>query len=302
MKKISPVGKTKFMKPIICIVLLFLWGNGMAQEGSKPLRILKGNHLHHDFEEGTVTQLIADRVNIRQGPSTKAVVAVNLPIGTPITIVEQTTEQLLLNGFKAPWYKVSFPAIHGVSDGYVWGGLIALGQLPCATDPEVVFLYGVKEVIQEAGRSKLIIQVRACKDYKELSATQVTSIGTWEDAPHQWISYDNRGMLGVSAVLEYVESSEQDAFVNETTTFFWYEQQLQKVITLRNVSDSRAFDLEKMTYPNEPGGLSGARLVREDKEGRFDEMGKEIIEKHTQIIYVWTGELEDLSSPFLEQN
>lgn len=286
------------MKPIICIALLFLWGNGMAQEASKPTHILKDNHLRHDFGIGTETQLIADRVNIRQGPSTKAVVAVNLPIGTPITIVEQTTEQLFLNGFKAPWYKVSFPTTHGVTSGYVWGGLIALGQLPCATDPEVVFLYGIKEVIQEAGSPKLIIQVRACKDHKELSATQVTSIGRWKAAPHQWMSYDDRGLIGVSAVLEYVEFSEQDVLVSETTTFFWYEQQLQKVITLREVSDPPAFDLEKIIYPNESGGLSGARLVQEKWRGWYDEMGKETITQHSQTIYVWTGELELLRGPF----
>jgi len=61
-----------------------------------------------------------DRVIMRSTPTTKGTVLSVLPIGTKITVLEDTEEKMTLNGIEDVWVR----ALAGKQTGYIWGGLL----------------------------------------------------------------------------------------------------------------------------------------------------------------------------------
>ncbi|MGH1336194.1 MAG: hypothetical protein ACRBFS_08705 [Aureispira sp.] len=286
------------MKKILLLVGLLLTYQSWAQEETTALHTVSGNTIQHEFEVGVQTYLLADKVNVRTRPSSKATISVNLPIGTPITILRKSKDKLYLNGFRAFWYEVSFAATKGISKGYVWGGLIALGNLSGAGQEDVLFLYGIASVStkKEEGYERQVVkmQVRACKNEKEASKVTFPSVGNLRHAYHTFSNYGNRGVHTIVDVLEYEESQEFCGGENPTTVLFWDGEKLHKVTTLYAVSDPPVFAFKTITYPNENGGIP-YRLIVEEKEGWYEEeTEKEVLEVHKKIACVWIkDELEE---------
>ena len=63
--------------------------------------------------------LVSD-ANLREKPSIKATTIAQLPIATKVTILERTTDSLTLNGFRAPWFRISANG----KTGYLWSGIL----------------------------------------------------------------------------------------------------------------------------------------------------------------------------------
>ncbi|MFK7795918.1 MAG: SH3 domain-containing protein [Aureispira sp.] len=286
------------MKPFLLLLLLMLVYPVWAQdEEPEPLHRVTNNSLVAAFEVGTTTYLLADRVNIRTTPSSKSAVVVNLPIGTALKILAETDNKLRLNGFRAPWYKVSFAAVEGVSTGYVWGGLLALGSFSSSKDKGVMFLYGLADIKIKKGEEypRATIQIRACKKNKELSRIKIPSVGN-RNIYHQFSNYGNRGVKNIEDVLEYSESQEFCGGENPTTVIFWDGKVLHHVTTLYYMGDPPVFAYRKLIYPTDAGGKA-SRIIVETVEGWYDEEKQEdVIETHKKVAYVWGGrELEEFS-------
>lgn len=253
------------MKKILVLVFVVMIKYCWAQQETTALHTVSSNSLSPEFEVGTQTYLLADQVNIRKTPSSKATISVNLPIGTAIKILKATTQELHLNGVTASWYEVSFVETKGITQGYVWGGLIAKGKIPSTVDNNLFFLYGIarKKVHKEDedGRVTITAQIRACKANKELSRIEFPVLLATH---HQLSNYGNRGLKTIVDVLEYEVSQEFYGGQNLTTVIFWDGQELHKVV--------------------------------EEVEGWYDQDKViDVIKEHKKIACVWIkDELEEL--------
>ena len=129
------------MRILLLLLLVSLTNVGFAQDDA--VNYADGNNKYHEFQVGDKSYLLADNVNVRAEAFSKSAIVTNLPIGTAVEIIEISDEKLRLSGFKINWYKVFFKSKDGVTEGYVWGGLISEGTITCASDPSIQFLYGV---------------------------------------------------------------------------------------------------------------------------------------------------------------
>jgi hypothetical protein len=282
--------KQDIMKPLLLLLLLVwihpTWAQDEEQE-AEPLHVTSQGSLLPAFEAGTQTYLLADRVNIRKSPSSKSTVAVNLPIGTAVKILAETEDKLRINGYAAPWYKVSFDAVDGVSMGYVWGGLLALGSFSSSQDKKVLFLYGLAAVKTKKGEEypTATVQIRACKNNKELSQIQVSSLGS--RTYNRLSNYGNRGLKDIVDVLEYSESQEFCGGQNPTTVIFWDGKELHKVTNLYYMGDPPVFAYNRLIYPDDKGGKAD-RIIVETVDGWYDEeKQQDVIETHKKVACVW---------------
>jgi hypothetical protein len=254
---------------------------------------VSGNNKYHQFESGKTYYLLADNVNIRSIASSKADVVTNLPIGTAVKIIEISDEKLRLSGFKTNWYKVSFKSKDAVTDGYVWGGLIAEGSITCASDPSVQFLYGVaslrKNKETEYPKQKLTLQLRACKNNKELSKIKMES-KTNLNVYHYIKNYGNKGLDNVKDIIELGESQSFCGGYNGYNMFFWDGKKLTYATTLMPGGDGGYYSSDDLIFPSDKGGEKG-KIINDQKVG-YDvgETEEAILESHKRVEYVWTGE------------
>ena len=276
------------MKSLVLVLLLVFNYPIWAQDEAEPLYTTTKNSLLPAFEAGTQTYLLADRVNIRTAPSSKSTVAVNLPIGTAVKILAETDDKLILNGYRAPWYKVSFAAVQGVSTGYVWGGLLALGSFASSKDKNVLFLYGLATIKTNKGEPTTTVQIRACKNNKELSQIKISSVSS--DIYNRFSNYGDRGVNNIDDVLEYSESQEFCGGQNPTTVIFWDGKELHQVAMLYYMGDPPVFAYNRLIYPNDKDGKT-ARIIVETAEGWYDEEKQEdVIDTHKKVACVWAEE------------
>lgn len=278
------------MRTLLLLLLVSLTTFGYGQEDHVNYK--QGNNKYHKFESGKTYHLLADNVNIRATASSKADVLTNLPIGTTVKIEEISDERLRLHGFKTNWYKVSFKSKDGVSSGYVWGGLIAEGTITCASDPSVQFLYGVASLRTnketDYPRKKLTLQLRACKNNKELSRIKIES-KTEIDVFHYIKNYGNKGLDGIVDIIEVGESQSFCAGYNGYNMVFWDGENLIYVRTLTPGGDGGYYSSDDLIFPSDKGGQKGK--VINDQEVGYDvgETEEAIVESHKRVEYVWTG-------------
>ncbi|MFT5645501.1 MAG: hypothetical protein ACI976_000171 [Aureispira sp.] len=284
------------MRTLLLLFLLVSLANiGFAQDGR--INYIQGNQEYHQFEVGEKRYLLADKVNIRAEASSKSAVVTNLPIGTAVKIIEISDKKLRLNGFKTNWYKVSFSANNvndKVTKGYVWGGLIAEGTIAAATDPKLLFLYGIASVKKENKEEKIsgkgFIQLRACKENKELSKIRITSASEYLELDHWLVNYGNKGLETIQDIIEFGESAPYCGGVNAYNIVFWDGKKLLKATTLYPGGEGRYYTRDALIFPSEKGGVKG-KIIGDQEVGWFDdEKDTNVVESHKQVEYTWTGE------------
>lgn len=279
------------MRTLLLFVLLSLANAGFAQDDA--VNYVEGNNKYHTFEVGDKRYLLADNVNVRATASSKAAIVTNLPIGTAIEITEVSDEKLRLSGFKINWYKVSFKSKDRATEGYVWGGLISEGTIACANDPSVQFLYGVASLRKnkegDYPTQKLTLQLRACKNNKELSKIKIEN-ETEIEMFHYIKNYGNKGLDKIKDIIELGESQSVCAGYNGYNMVFWDGQKLTYVTTLTPGGDGGYYSSDDLIFPSDKGGERG-KIINDQKVG-YDvgEAEESILESHKRVEYVWTGE------------
>ncbi len=273
------------MKNLLFLFLMLLAHSLIAQTRQE------GNQSYHQFEKDAVCYLIADKVNVRSEPSTKGAVLVNIPIGTELTILEQSSEKMRIKGFKTNWYKVQFQQNGNTQTGYIWGGLIAEGWVTSATDKKVRIMYGIASYKAEEKEYytnyDISLQVRACKNNKELSKIEIKGDGGL--SIYHWIeNFGNKGLSSIDDIIEIGVSQQMCAGINAYNVIFWDGKDLKFAEQLRPGGDAPMFASDELIFPNDKGGVKG-KIIRDQQVGELTDEGKEIIESHSRIAYEWTG-------------
>ena len=118
------------------------------------------------FREGSYQYLIADKVNIRKGPSTNTSVVANLPIGSRLKIIKELPYRFTYNNINLPWYKVSFNLDGIETIGYVVGIFIAEAFYISDQNKNLIFLSGMSKYI--SNDKGLYYQVRVAYKNREI--------------------------------------------------------------------------------------------------------------------------------------
>ena len=234
--------------------------------------------------------LVSD-ANLREKPSIKATTIAQLPIATKVTILERTTDSLTLNGFRAPWFRISTNG----KTGYLWSGILT--TVVKTTEEEVgndiTFLAGMSSYNEKD--YKVTLQVRAAKNGKEIAKTEFQSVG---DLGYELsLSLKSGGFDKVKQVLS-VEMTFGACDYAQGNNLVFFTEGGKLVRLMETVSSSSAgagYGSENYILPYDKGGIGGHVLVTEDvaemeevtRNGQVDFKTKN--QKYKITLYKWTG-------------
>ncbi len=247
--------------------------------------------LFNENDEAKEAFVLVSDANLRDKPSTKAATIAQLPIATKVQILERTPDSLMLNGFKAPWFKV---AANGKT-GYLWSGILT--KVAMTSDSEategIVFLAGIAAYNEKD--YKVTLQVRAAKNGKEIAKTEFPSVG---DLGYD-ISLALKGPLfdNVKQVLSVeMTFGACDYAQGDNLVFFTDGGKLMRQLEMVSASSAGAgYGSQDYILPADKGGIAGHLLVTEDaaeeeevtKNGKSDYRIKN--QKYKITLYKWTG-------------
>lgn len=232
--------------------------------------------------------LLADAVNLRSKPDAKSEVLAKLQIGIELKILQVTETDFELNGFSAPWLKVSANG----KTGYIWAGFLSISNLKSASNPDLIFLVGISKVVKKKmadyESDAVTMQIRVCQNNKEIQKLEYDGKGSLSTARSADLLV-NKGVSGVESILdiEYSDNFCGGSFGNHI--FFWDGKKLYFVKHLQSGADAPCFSSEDFIYPADESGKANTILMKvesgcSDMESESDEI---VYDTHRMEEYVW---------------
>ena len=275
-------------KTILITILSGIFHFAQAQEDSYKVT---GYLLFNENDEAKEAFVLVSDANLRDKPTTKATAIAQLPIATKVAILERTKDSLTLNGFRAPWFKISANG----KTGYLWSGILTTVAVvsDVETSKDVIFLAGISAYNEKD--YKVTLQVRAAKNGKEIAKMEFPSVG---DLGYQ-ISLSLKGNLldNVKQVLS-VEMIYGACDYAQGDNLIVFTEGSKLVRLMEMVSSSSAgagYGSQNYILPSDKGGIAGHVLVTEDsaeeeevtKNGQPDFKMKN--QKYKITLYKWAG-------------
>lgn len=227
------------------------------------------------FEKGTTQYMYGDNVVLRSEPNVEAKAIDTLSIGTSLVIMNQTNQEVTINGFTTIWYKVKV----GRKLGYVAGNLIAASHI--------------------LSEGKLYMAIYAQNnEYMKLRCRVLKADGEYYgheiDLPTSSFYIDTKtakSLEGVENVLVVNLFAEACGVDGGEILLFDTGSKLFKAIHLSRVSDAGVFWFrEQLLFPEDEGGVYDS-FVFEREYGEF--MDEELMwtKSTTNSIYIqWKGD------------
>jgi hypothetical protein len=244
--------------------------------------------------------LVSD-ANIREKPNATATVISKLPIATKVKIEQVTSDTLAINGFPAPWCKVSYMQQSKKMTGYIWGGTLAFAALVSKDDfaddalNGIVYLVGMSKFDEK--NHNVVLQVRVAKNGAEIAKTEFKTTGDVGFFIDMERFYDN-GLKNVKDVLMIKSYYPACGYGSGENLVFFTGKTLNRVLETSNMADGGAFYAkEDVLLPQEKGGITGHILVSSDTvEMTEKEVQKDVFEMfiskqdYKMTLYKWNGE------------
>lgn len=256
------------------------------------------NEAYNPYEQLAIGQqyyLIADKVNIRALPTTNSAKTGQLALSSSLLLEEKSSEKLVLNGLSAPWYRISFQQNGQNKEGYIWGGFIALGYLQAIEDPNTLFLYGFSKELRDMHngypRTQLYMQVRACRNFQEISKIEFESLGILATGLDATIM-NNKGVSGIQNILQFSFNDGYCGGAFGMQVLFWDGFKLHQIRKLDNSFDMPYFKHEYFIYPNDNMGINNM-IILQMEEGRYDDNGNPEYDQKIRKEFSWqNGQLQ----------
>jgi len=239
---------------------------------------------YNNFKVGKTYYLLADSVNVRKAADPKAELLTKALIGTAVTILEKSKADLLLYGYRAPWYKISFNG----KTGYVWGGFIALQRV---AEGDLQFLFGLDKILNtkdEGNPAKnIMMQLRVCLKNKQLQRLNIEGLGIL----YGMSELEIKNKIGISGLKNAVHLKTNDGDGNaKLYVFFWNGKTLQNVKTLDCWAGATGSVKRFFIYPTDEKGKPEKIIQRIVTQLTTEE------HEEDEAIYIWkNGKLEKIS-------
>jgi len=226
----------------------------------------------YGLQENTRTYIFGDNARIRKNPEVKKNNIIDsLTIGEEVTVTGKAGRDMTIDGYRAPWYKISYKKNNRPAEGYIWGGLLSMGF---AADRGKLFLMGIKSYNTGkgfTGECRLVVMGKV--------------ISTISFDPHYMPDGNNEGAYGYSLSVEIYGSRGLGGLKNVLRIYFNYEacgyprgnvwigcsdDKLYYIGRDTSVSEAGVFHVEeKYIFPDENKIKGQVILVHESSD--FDE-------------------------------
>lgn len=238
-------------------------------------------------EEVSYQYLLADKVFLRDCPTTDCKKRAVLDIGLRLILWEKSKETKTINGITSHWYRVST----GEEKGWIWGGFIAQHSFGSQAEPNVKFVFGLENAVMDPnGFPVKTYQMRAFKEGIQLDKIVFAAN---EIQPWGVKNLGNKGLYNVEDIITlFSPCKESFGCATNTNYMFWNNGKFYHVANLVGTLDAAYSESEIFIFPSDMEGKTG-KIIK--KSGKLDP--QQVLEgetakvkrKMTHIYYIWDG-------------
>ncbi|MFC5871553.1 SH3 domain-containing protein [Chryseobacterium arachidis] len=275
------------MKTLFTVLFLLIVQIFSAQEEDYEY----ANGVFH-FEENKTQKIFTDWTRVRQSPNTNAQILDSLQTNQPIVILKKEETILKLGERRANWYKISYQKGDKTSEGYVWGGNLAVGY---RNKNGYDFLFGLTKTVNKKDKQYPEINIQ-----QNIAAIKVVEGNTlidevsFETGSAESLSFgtfnieSNHKLQNVELTLKATVSGEACGIPSYDQYVLFKDKKLIALPQLMNVGDADVYyHSEEFIFPNDKGGIPNAFILKME-EMEKDEKDREK-KKRASKTYIWNG-------------
>ncbi|MFC7345885.1 SH3 domain-containing protein [Chryseobacterium zhengzhouense] len=275
------------MKTLFTVLFLLIVQIFSAQEEDYEY----ANGVFH-FEENKTQKIFTDWTRIRQSPNTNAQILDSLQTNQPILILKQDETILKLGERRANWYKISYQKGDKTSEGYVWGGNLAVGY---RNKNGYDFLFGLTKTVNKKDKQYPEINIQ-----QNIAAIKVMEGNTlidevpFETGSAESLSFgtftieSNHKLQNVELTLKATVSGEACGIPSYDQYVLFKDKKLIVLPQLMNVGDADVYyHSEEFVFPNDKGGIPNAFIFKMEEMEKDDRDREK--KKRASKTYLWDG-------------
>jgi len=234
----------------------------------------EGTNIYYmGFYEGATTYIYGNSVRVRTTAEIKDDnISDVLPTGYKVSIIKLMRSTYSQNGFSEYWYKVRYSKDKKDKEGFIWGGLLAIGYTVVGADLFIIGLVGYNGEEGFSGGCKLL------RNGEVISYVPVMLHHLLMDGENPFYGYsvtvtlhDNLGLSGLKNVIAIYNDYSACGYPHGTVWIGLSKDKLHYLITDSSVDEAGVFHYsEKVIFPSRDKSLKDeVRLVIESFD--FDE-------------------------------
>lgn len=272
------------MKSLFTIVFLLIIQIFSAQEEVYANGIF-------NFEENKAQKIFTDWTRVRQEPNINSTIQDSLQTNQGILILKKEEKVLQLGERSANWYKISYQKDDKTSEGYVWGGNLAIGY---RNKNGYDFLFGLTKTVDRKDKqfnqnvNQNVASIKVVEGNKLIDEVSFDT-GSGESLNFGSFTIEsNHKLKNVEFTLKAVVSGEACGVAGYDQYVLFKDKKLIALPQLMNVGDADVYyHTEEFIFPNDKGGIPNAFIFKME-EMEKDENDKEK-KKRTSKTYLWNG-------------
>lgn len=274
------------MKTLLPILFLFTVQIFSAQEGNYDY----ANGVFQ-FEENKTQKIFTDWTRIRQFPNVNAQILDSLQTNWQVLILKKDETILKLGERRANWYKISYQKGDKTSEGYVWGGNLAVGY---RNKNGYDFLFGLTKTLNKKSPDFDGSVPQNYASVKMLKGNVLLDEVSFETGSGESLSYgtftieSNHKLQNMELTLKATVSGEACGIAGYDQYVLFKDKKLIALPQLMNVGDAGVYyHSEKFVFPNDKGGIPDAFIFKMEEMEKDDNDREK--KKRSSKTYVWDG-------------
>jgi hypothetical protein len=272
------------MKSFFTVLFLFVIQIFSAQEEVYANGIF-------NFEENKTQKIFTNWARIRQSPNMSSQVVDSLPTNQQILILKKEEIVLQLGERSANWYQISYQKGDKTSEGYVWGGNLAVGY---RNKNGFDFLFGLTKTVDKKDKQFNQNYKQNIAGIKVVEGNLLIDEVSFETGSGESLNYgtfnieSNHKLKDVEFTLKATVSGEACGIAGYDQYILFKDRNLIALPQLMNVGDADVYyHTEEFIFPNDKGGIPNAFIFKME-EMEKDEKDREKKKKASKT-YLWNG-------------
>ncbi|MDQ0595269.1 hypothetical protein QFZ37_003638 [Chryseobacterium ginsenosidimutans] len=272
------------MKSLFTVLFLLIIQTFSAQEEVYANGIF-------NFEENKTQKIFTDWSRIRQEPNVNSQILDSLQTNHPILIVKKDETTLMLGERSANWYKISYQKGDKTSEGYVWGGNLAVGY---RNKNGYDFLFGLTKTVDKKDKQFNQNYKQNIAGIKVVEGKTLIDEVSFETGSGESLSYgtftieSNHKLQNVEFALKATVSGEACGIASYDQYVFFKGKKLTALPQLMNVGDADVYyHTEEFVFPNDKGGIPNAFIFKMEEMEKDDKDREK--KKWDSKTYLWDG-------------
>lgn len=248
---------------------------------------------------GDTFRIYGRMANIRTEPNTTSDIQDTLICGSKVIIREQGTVLENIKGIYAPWVSVQYNSLQGQREGYVWLGMLALGNFE---KKGIRFLYGIEKLTAAQNNTDedfvpavWYIHVKAIDNNGNILDEKEVTMNGMETSFSSGKLLGDMGLKNTEDIIRINFGGEACGIPTYYYYFGWTGSKLLPLPGKMEVGDAGVFyHTETFLFPKEQGGQPDKILkLTEEAEAaddKTDQNGEPIFKvTKSREVYIWDG-------------